>query len=113
MQNGTPPSEVPNRENSQPHIVAIERDEYFQYMIAVEQSLMLDCTEISTALFLLLATHYVFNLSYHVKADEFFTFIQEKVVRISSDKQTKKRPVGDTHVTEISGIYESLKDSVD
>ena len=81
MQNGTPPSEVPNRENSQPHIVAIERDEYFQYMIAVEQSLMLDCTEISTALFLLLATHYVFNLSYHVKAERFMTielfFVQE------------------------------------
>ena len=35
LQNCTPPSEIPNKSNDQPHIVAIERDEYFQYMIAV------------------------------------------------------------------------------
>lgn len=113
MQNGTPPSEAPDRENNQPHIVAIERDEYYQYMIAVEQSLILDCTEITTALFLLLATHYVFNLSYHMKADEFFTFIQEKIAKIAIDKEAKKRPVAATHVNEISSIYETLKENVD
>ena len=61
LQNGTPPSEIPDKNNNQPHIVAIERDEYFQYMIAVEQSLMLECTEIATAIFMMLACHYVFN----------------------------------------------------
>lgn len=50
VQNGTPPSEAPDSENNQPHIDAIERDEYYQYIIATEQSLMLDCTKIATAL---------------------------------------------------------------
>ena len=27
---GTPPSELPNWDNSQPHIVAIKKDEYYQ-----------------------------------------------------------------------------------
>ena len=79
-------------------------------MIAVEQCLILDCTEVSTALFLLLATHYVFNLSYQGKA---LMFIQEKVAKIASDKHTKRRPVGDIHVTEINSIYERLKETVD
>ena len=78
-------------------------------MIAVEQSLILDCTEVSTALFLLLATHYVFNPSYQGKAEEFLMFIQEKVAKIASDKHTKRRPV----VTEINSIYERLKETVD
>ena len=82
-------------------------------MIAVEQSLILDCTEVSTALFLLLATHYVFNLSYQGKAEEFLMFIQEKVAKIASDKHTKRRPVGDIYVTEINSIYERLKETVD
>ena len=82
-------------------------------MIAVEQSLILDSTKISTALFLLLTTHYVFNLSYQVKAEEFLMFIQEKLAKIASDKQIKKRPVEDIHVTEITSIYEHLKENVD
>ena len=81
-------------------------------MIAVEQSLILDCTEVSTALFLLLATHYVFNLSYQGKAEEFLMFIQEKVAKIASDKHTKRKEIC-IHVTEINSIYERLKETVD
>jgi len=113
LQDGTPPSEAPDRENNQPHIVAIERDDYYQFMVAIEQTLMLDCTEIATALFLLLASHYVFNLSYHSKADDFFTFFQEKVANIPTDKEMKKRPVGITHMNGISCIYDSLKENID
>lgn len=82
-------------------------------MIATEQTLMLDCTELATALFLLLASHYVFNLSYHSKADDFFTFIQENIVKIPTDKELKKRPVGLTHMNGISSMYHSIKENIE
>jgi len=38
---------------------------------------MLECTEVETAIFVLLASHYVFNLSYHTKATYCFIFERE------------------------------------
>ena len=56
-------SDIPDKDNNQLHITAIEKDEYFQYMIAVEQSLM---SELATATFILLACVTLLrDLSYH------------------------------------------------
>ena len=100
--------------------MVIEGDEYDQYFIAVEQTLMLECRDIATALFLLLASHYVFNLSYHTKCTDFLIFIQEKVAKIpsvtsaDSDSKHKKRkeksPVALSHTNGIARSYDSLKD---
>ena len=73
---------------------------------------MLECTDLATALFLLLASHYVFNLSYHTKTHEFLTFIQESVANIPSEKSRKgkreKSPVSVAHVTGIKRVYETF-----
>ena len=79
-----------DKSNNQPHIIAIERDEYFLYMVAVKQSLMLECTEMATAIFMMRACHYVFNLSYHPKATDLFVFLLEKVESKMSARLVKK-----------------------
>jgi len=59
---------------------------------------------------LLLATHYIFNLSYNIKAHDFFLFIQEKVLSIPSDKNTKcKSPVGLAHMNGILKVYNEMQ----
>ena len=95
--------------NSQPHIEAIEKDEYYQYRISIESHLVLETTEFETALFVLLGSHYVLNLSYHEKAVEFFLFVQEKIAKISSDdKKKKKSSVAVVHVSGLCREYNNL-----
>lgn len=80
---------------------------------------MLETTNLASALFLLLAAHYVFNLSYHTKAAEVLTFIQEKFAKIPTvvfDSKHKgkrpkdKSPVASSHIIGIVRCYESLKE---
>jgi len=55
-------------------------------------------------------TLYIFNLSYNIKAHDFFQFIQEKVLSIPSDKNTKcKSPVGLVHMDGISRLYNAMQ----
>ena len=67
--------------------------------------------DIATALFLLIGSHYIFNLSYHTKVQEVMRFLQEKVMRISSDASTKKSKghlaASNVH---INLAYHTLKD---
>ena len=70
--------------------MAIDHDEYVQYYIALEQTLILESTDITTALFLLLAAHYIFNLSNHTKVHELLRFLQEKAAEIPSDENAQK-----------------------
>ena len=79
---GTPPSDAPDKHNNQPHIVITEHEDYSQYFIPDEQVIMLERTDLVSALFLLLAIHYVFNLSYLTKGAELLMFIQEKFAKI-------------------------------
>ena len=53
-----------------------------QYFIAVEQQILMECKDIVNALFHLVSTHYVFNMSYHTRVQDVFYFIQEKVLSI-------------------------------
>ena len=63
-----------------------------------------------SAVFFLIANHYVFNLSYHPKVCEVLRFIQEKMVNISSDERSKvsKSPVASSHVNGITSVFDSL-----
>ena len=62
-----------------------------------------------SALFFLIASHYVFNLSYHPKVYEVLRFVQEKIVNIPSDgSKVSKSPVASSHINGITSVFESL-----
>ncbi len=106
MQRGTPPSEAIDKGNNQPHIVHFKSEDdedslMQQYFICVEQQLMMESSNLVSALFLCLAAHYIFNIQYHPKAKDVWEFIQMNMAKVSS-KGTKKRNV--TSCTHFSGI---------
>lgn len=88
----------------------IVHDDYNQYYITVEKALCMECTDMATALFFLIASHYIFNLSYHPKVYEVLRFVQEKIVNIPSDERSKvsKSPVASSHINGITSVFESL-----
>ena len=75
---------------------------------------MLNCAELSTAIFVLLAAHYVFNLSYNTEAADFFVFLQEKIAGIPSRSEHKSRKDKSTvaviHTNGITRVYDNLKE---
>lgn len=88
----------------------MEGDVFTQYFICVEHQLVTEINDFKTSIFLLIAVHYIFNLSYNTKAHDFFLFLQEKMLCIQSDKYTKfKSPVGLAHANGISRIYDAIK----
>lgn len=92
-------------------MVVFQHEKYDQYFISIEQELCMKSADFSMALFLLLASHYIFNLSYQTKVFELMNFLQEKITGISSEgKGTKKMksPVAAIHVGWISSIYNSF-----
>ena len=116
-QSGTPPSELADKDNNQPHIVVVQQDEYDQYFLAIEQSLIMESRDVAGAVFFLLASHYVFNLSYHSKCADLLTFLQERVAKIPSfeasrKKRKEKSPVALSHVNGITRVYNRLKEAV-
>ena len=74
--------------------------------------------DVATAFFLLLASHYVFNLSYHSKLGDFLIFVQERIAKIPSStglsqkKRKEKSPVSLSHVNGIVRFYDSMEDIV-
>ena len=44
------------------------------FYIAVEQELVVECAALVKALFMLLAVHYVFDISYNERVKDFFLF---------------------------------------
>lgn len=96
--------------------MVIEQDDYDQYFIAIEQTLMLESRDVASAFFLVLASHYVFNLSYHSKLADFLIFVQERIAKIpsftdlSQKKRKEKSPVSLSHVNGIVRFYDSMKE---
>lgn len=113
-QSGTP-SELADKDNNQPHVV-VQQDEYDQYFLTIEQSLVMESRDVAGAVFFLLASHYVFNLSYHSKCADLLTFLQERVAKIPSFEARKKRkeksPVALSHVNGITRVYNRLMEAV-
>ena len=70
----------------------------------------MECSNVAGALFYLIASHYIFNVSYHSKVYDVLRFIQEKIVNIPSDtSKNTKSPVALSYVNGITSVYESLK----
>ena len=110
IQNETSPSEAPQVGNSLQHLVVFNHDDYDQFFVSIEQKLFMECGDLASALFLLLGSHYILNLSYHQKLHDMMTFLQEKVARILSASMHKsKSPVAVNHINGISTEYDRIK----
>jgi len=76
----------------------------------------MECSNVAGALFYLITSHYIFNVSYHSKICDVLQFIQEKIVNINwiRAKDTQS-PGALSYINEITSVYESLKtqDTVD
>ena len=96
-------------ENAQPHIVVVTNDDYNQYFIAIEQEMCMESTDVATAVFNLIVSHYVFNLNYHDKINEMLRFVQEKWMDIQSNEKGKsKSPISLSHINRITSMFDSL-----
>ena len=71
------------------------------HFIAIEQELVLECRSIDSALFMMLATHYVFNMEYHPNVRDVLYYFQDKVLGFS-DPLLKK-----------SSIYMNVSSAID
>ena len=94
---------------TQPYIVHFkdadeDEDCLQQYFISVEHSLMLETHSFTSAVFAVIAAYYVFNLSYHNKCTDFWTFIQEYVLDLPA-KGSKKSPTSAVHSAGIKRIF--------
>ena len=76
--------------------------------MCIEGELVLESNEIETAIFILLAVYYVFNLTYQEKASDFFVFIQEKIAKISSVTKKSKASVVGIHVSGLCRVFNDL-----
>lgn len=78
-----------------------------QLFIVVERELMLETSNIVSALFNLVAVHYVFNLDYNVKAKDLFRFLQEKVLTLKPTDTSKKSITISSHTAGITRYYQA------
>lgn len=112
LQWGTPPREASEKENNQPHIVLFkdedEQNALDQYFLSVEQQLMMETSNIVSAVFLCIAAHYIFNLSYHRRTGDVWLFVQEKVLHLSSKAGVKHNPSSTSNFSGIKRKYDSL-----
>ena len=112
MQSGTPPSEAVVKGNSQPQLVVIEGEYGDQYFISVKEQLVLESRDFPTAIFLLVASYYIFNLAYHAKVEDLLCFVQEKIALIPSASRRKcKSPVVQNHINGINCMYKTIQES--
>ena len=104
MQRGTPAKEAVDATNNHPHIVRFldaAGDVLPTHFIAIEQELVLECRSLNSALFIMLATHYAFNIEYHPKIKDVLYFLQEKVLGYPDLKMKK------------SSIYMNVSSAID
>ena len=53
-----------------------------QVFIAIEKQLMHECMHFTSAVFTLMAVHYVFNIDYHSSVKDVLTYVQESILEI-------------------------------
>ena len=104
-------TEVCDTSNNHPHIVLMRdldednEDVCGQFFVAVEQSVMLECSNIFATIFYLIAAHYMFNIEYHAKVNYPLLFLQENVLGLPS-KSIKHTPTALSHFTSIPRYLE-------
>jgi len=59
------------------------------YNIYIEGEDIIKCPDFISALFIVFSFHYIFNISYHSKLDDLFTFLQERIFEIPGEKKKK------------------------
>ena len=59
------------------------------YKIFVEQEDLARCYDLATALYIMFAYHYIFNISYHTRAQDVLLFLQEMVLCMTLQNQKK------------------------
>ena len=115
MQRGTPPNEATEKENNQPHIVLFKDDDdegvLNQCFISIEQQLMMESSNVVSAVFLCIAAHYIFNLSYHRKSGDVWLFIQEKILHLQSKAGLKPHPSTVSNFSGIQRVFDSIQDA--
>ena len=95
MQHGTPTKEVIDKSNNFPYIMSFTEDDSdipAQHFVVVEQLPLIECRSYHTAIFILLAVHFVFNIEYHAHTKDMLYFLQEKVMGFS-DPMYQKTPI--------------------
>ena len=112
MQQGTPPKEAIEKEShcNQLYIILFhdeDEDIMQQYFVCVEQELMIESTNIITAIFFCVAAHYIFNLSYHRKSGDMWLFIQETICGLPSKAGVKRNPSSSSHFSGIQRYFDS------
>lgn len=75
-----------------------------RYHIAVEQVLLMECRTLTHALYCLLAVHYVFNIKYHPRAEDFFLFLFEKVLGMQESGNQRKKKKNASYLSATSAI---------
>ena len=91
---GTPLTDVVDKNNNHTHILRFENsDEDIppQYFIVIEQDVVMECRNFTSALYYVISTH-IFNISYNVTVKVVLFFIQRKIANFI-DKSFKKSPV--------------------
>ena len=63
-----------------------------QYFIVYEQDVVMECRNFTSALYYLISTHHIFNISYNVTVKVVLFYIQRKIANFN-DKSFKKSPV--------------------
>ena len=71
-----------------------------QYFVAIEQEFVMKCRDMESAIFTMLATHFVFNLEYNHQVKNVLYFLQEKVLSFP-DPNFKKTSI---YISISSGI---------
>lgn len=92
MQHGTPTEEVIDRSNNFPYIMSFSEDDSdipAQHFVVIEQLPLIECRGYQTAIFVLIAVHFVFNIEYHVHVKDVLYFLQDKVMGFNDPKYRK------------------------
>ena len=92
MQNSTSMNEYLDDSNSFPYTVRLydgDSEVASTYAVIVEGDTLTKCRDLTTALYVTFAAHYIFDISYHVRVKELFRFFQEVVMEIvDSEKKS-------------------------
>ena len=81
-----------DKTNNCPHILSFidsDSDIQAQYFVAIEQQTLIECRSIHSAIFTLLAVHFVFNLEYNPRVKDVLHFLHQDVMGFSNSTYRK------------------------
>ena len=103
FQRGSPPSDGIDKGTNQPHIVCFvdsDSDIAPQIFIAIEGHLVIECENLPSAIYSMVAAHYVFDIQYNPRVNDVQLYLQEQVLGVA-DPLLKKSAL---YSSVISGI---------